>query len=122
MSDIKVGSLDANVNVEVSVTVTNTGSVAGSQTVQVYVSYPAIDLSVPRYQLRGFAKVRDLQPRETRQVSIKLNRNAFSVWDTRKNGWRVNAGGYEVHVGTSSEDLVGKGIVQVDETIHWYGI
>ena len=46
-----------------SVQVTNTGSVSGSEVVQLYISFPTTsDLTHPKLQLKGFVKVYDLAP------------------------------------------------------------
>jgi beta-glucosidase len=87
--------------VTVAVDVTNTGSRAGAEVVQVYVSSPAAAGAPPK-QLRGFAKVA-LQPGETRRVTIALDPRAFSIWDT--GAWRTVRGGYGVLVGDSSANL-----------------
>ena len=89
------------------VDVTNTGPRAGAEVVQVYIAAPSA-ASEPPKQLKGFAKV-SLQPGETKQVSITLDRRAFSMWDTKTSQWTVVPGNYTVLVGDSSRDLPLKG-------------
>ncbi len=91
------------------VDVTNTGPRAGADVVQVYIAAPPAAGEPPK-QLKGFAKV-SLQPGETKQVSVMLDRRAFSIWDTKTSQWTVIPGNYGVLVGDSSRDLPLKGSV-----------
>ena len=87
----------------VTVDVTNTGSVAGADVVQVYLAAPAAAQEPPK-QLRGFAKV-SLAANETRHVSIVIDPEAFSRWDTAANRWVRVPGWYGVLIGDSSRNL-----------------
>ncbi|ATG53011.1 glycosyl hydrolase [Brachybacterium vulturis] len=90
----------------VSATVTNTGERRGAEVVQVYVEMPR-ELHQPPRRLIGFQKVW-LAPGESRQVSITLDPAAtakpFSVWDYGTGDFRIVAGQYTLHAGTSSAD------------------
>lgn len=98
-------------DLRVSLAVTNSGPRSGAEVVQVYIAAPR-DSGEPPKQLKGFAKV-SLQPGETKQVSLTLDRRAFSIWDTRTSQWTVIPGNYSVLVGDSSRDLPLKGSVTV---------
>ena len=87
-----------------TVIVTNTGERAGRDVVQLYVSAPTEGIAVPRRELRAFAKV-DLEPGESRAVQLRLDRRAYSHWDTAISGWRVKGGQYIVAVGRSAHDI-----------------
>ncbi|KAF4321811.1 hypothetical protein BBO99_00004493 [Phytophthora kernoviae] len=66
---------------EVSVTVTNTGAVAGKETVMLFLIQPFRMISVPEVkQLKKFTKVL-LQPGETKVVSFTLTRADWGVFD-----------------------------------------
>ncbi len=90
--------------VEVSVTVTNTGSVAGAEVVQVYVRDPECSAARPVRELKGFAKVA-LEPGESGTATMTLDCRAFAYWSVRHRDWVVEAGDFEIAVGTSSRDL-----------------
>jgi beta-glucosidase len=101
----------ADGKVTVAVDVTNTGSRAGADVVQVYVSAPASAGEPPR-QLKGFAKV-SLNPGETRRVSITVQDRAFSVWNTSAKRWTTVPGQHTVLVGDSSRSLPLRGAISV---------
>jgi beta-glucosidase len=62
----------------------------------------------PPSVLRGFKDV-DLQPGESKTVSIKLSRYDLSIWDVTGQSWMRAEGTYFLSVGTSSRDLRLKG-------------
>jgi beta-glucosidase len=64
--------------VTVMVDVTNTGKTAGKEIVQVYVHDQESGLIRPEKELKGFDKV-ELQPGETKTVSIQLDFRAFAT-------------------------------------------
>ena len=84
--------------------VKNTGTVAGMDTVQLYVRDVETTVFRPEKELKGFAKV-ELQPGESAEVAIELDRRAFAYYDTELKDWHVESGAFEVLVGASSRDL-----------------
>ena len=89
-------------NGKLSVMLTNTGKLAGTEVVQVYVRNLA-DQDGPLKSLRAFQRV-ELAPGEQRQVEIPLPRECFEGWDAATNTMRVVPGRHEVMVGGSSAD------------------
>ncbi|RZZ82620.1 beta-glucosidase [Pseudoxanthomonas winnipegensis] len=87
-----------------SVRVANIGKRAGTQTVQLYLTYPASAGEPPR-QLVGFAQA-TLAPGASAVVEIPVSADAGRIWDAAANGWKRPAGGYLLEVGTSSADIV----------------
>ena len=86
----------------VSVEVSNTGAMAGTEVVQVYIRRPD-DKSGPEKTLRGYATV-SLEPGESRIVNIDMPRESFEVWDTENSRMDVLPGKYELMVGPSSRE------------------
>jgi beta-glucosidase len=86
--------------VTVTARVTNTGRVAGSDAVQLYLDDPAVAGQPPR-QLQGYQKV-TLQPGQSTTVRFKLNGHELSYWNDSANGWVVPVGQFGVYVGDSS--------------------
>jgi beta-glucosidase len=89
--------------VSVSFDVSNTGSVAGAEVAQLYVSDPSAQVDRPERELKGFTKVR-LAPGETRHVTLTLDARAFSYWDTPAHKWIIDPGKFILRVGDSSEN------------------
>lgn len=108
-SDLRV---DANA---VRLSVTNTGSRAGAEVVQLYVSKPRREVFRPEQELKGFAKP-FLEPGERRDVVIPLDDKAFRYFDVRTGVWEVEAGTYELRVGASCEDIRLRGRIEVAGT------
>ncbi len=82
--------------------VKNTGKVAGTEVVQVYMRRPA-DADGPNKTLRGYARV-TLAPGESRDVVIDFPKHLFENWDEKEQEMRVVPGEYELMVGSSSAD------------------
>ena len=84
--------------------VTNTGKMAGKETIQVYVHDCQASLDRPFKELKGFAKV-DLEPGETKTVSIPLDFRAFAFFHPSYRQWVTEDGDFEFLVGASAEDI-----------------
>jgi beta-glucosidase len=89
--------------VPVSFDVTNTGSVAGAEVAQLYVSDPSSTVKRPERELKSFEKVR-LAPGETKHVTLNLDARAFSYWDEAAHKWTIDPGKFVIRVGDSSEN------------------
>ena len=89
---------------KVSVEITNTGPVAGKEIVQVYVHDHKSALMRPPKELKGFAKV-ELEPGETRTVSIPLDFRAFAYYHPGYRRWITEDGAFDILVGASSADI-----------------
>ncbi len=85
---------------EVTATVTNTGSVAGADVAQLYVTDPATSGEPPR-QLEGYQRV-SLAPGQSAQVRFPLDARALSYWDEAANAYVEPHGTYTAYVGDSS--------------------
>ena len=105
----------------VSLTVTNTGSVAGTEIVQLYVAKKNSELFRPAKELKGFARV-TLAPGEKQRITIMLDDKAFRFWNVQSNRWEIEGGEYELLVGASVEDirLCEKISVHGTATVHPY--
>ncbi|ORY56600.1 glycoside hydrolase superfamily [Pseudomassariella vexata] len=90
----------------VTVKVSNTGDRDGKEIAQLYVGIPGDD--VPAKQLRGYEKSL-IAVGETISVDFPLTRRDLSVWDVAAQIWKLQAGEYQLFVGSSSRDLPLKG-------------
>lgn len=89
---------------EVCVDVTNTGSVAGKEVVQLYVSDKNGTAGRPVKELKGFAKVA-LAPGETKTVTMSIDARSLSYFEERIADWYAPTGDYEILVGRASDDI-----------------
>jgi beta-glucosidase len=87
----------------VTFTLKNTGARAGAEVAQVYVALPAAAAEPPK-RLAAFSKVQ-LNPGESREVSLPINPRELSIYDESTNGWKQLPGRYTFMVGGSSKDL-----------------
>ncbi|MEE4542450.1 glycoside hydrolase family 3 C-terminal domain-containing protein [Streptomyces sp. V4-01] len=110
-SDLHVGTLSAGGAATVTATVTNTGSRAGADIAQLYVTQPAASGEPPR-QLEGFARV-DLQPGAAKTVSFPLTQTELQFWNATTNAWATSTGAYGVSVGDSDGNLPLTGTLNV---------
>lgn len=97
-----------NVVATVHAAVTNTGAVAGSEVVQVYVlpstELVASGLPVAPKQLAGFRKL-FLYPGAKGRVDIEISKESLKWFDADADRWRLDKGKYQCLVGTSSREL-----------------
>lgn len=89
----------------VSLKVTNTGKRAGAEVVQAYVHDVTASVDRPIKELKGFEKV-FLNPGETKQVQMKLDKYAFSFYSERENDWVLEPGDFDILVGNSSQNIL----------------
>ena len=97
-------SLTPNELLKVRIDVTNTGKVAGKEVVQLYVRDVESIVARPEKELKAFAKV-DVAPKQTKTVTFTLDREAFWHFDVTRNTWMVEAGDFEILIGSSSRDI-----------------
>ena len=87
---------------QVSATITNTGSVAGSEVPQLYLSLGGpYD---PKVVLRGFERL-SIQPGTSAEFHVDLTRRDLSNWDTASQNWFISEYNKTVYVGSSSRTL-----------------
>ncbi|MFA5057297.1 MAG: glycoside hydrolase family 3 C-terminal domain-containing protein [Opitutaceae bacterium] len=91
-------------NVTVSFDVTNTGARPGATVAQLYLGNPTASVPRPIKELKGFARV-ELQPGETRRITLPLDPRAMSFWDVATHAWKQEPGRFTVDVGHSSADI-----------------
>lgn len=83
-----------------SVTVRNTGSVEGTETVQLYIRDVAASVVRPVKELKGFCKV-TIQPDEQQNVRFFITEKELRFL-TENGRWESEPGAFEVFIGTSS--------------------
>jgi len=88
----------------VKVDITNTGSRAGDEVVQLYISDEYCSVVRPFMELKRFKRI-TLSPGEKKIVTFTLARDAFAFYNPEKNDWQVEPGTFEIMVGSSSQDI-----------------
>ena len=108
----KLGKVSANTQeltpdtqITFTLPVTNTGSVAGAETIQLYISDLQSSVERPVKELKAFRKV-FLQPGETKQVSLTIDRSALSFYNDQTGQWTAEPGEFKALIGTSSKNLI----------------
>ena len=91
--------------VTAKVTVKNTGSVAGKEAVQLYVSAPAGTLDKPVKELKAYGKTKELAPGETQELTLTFPTSELASFDEEASAWKVDAGTYTFLFGASSRDI-----------------
>lgn len=102
-SDCQVVSQD-DYNVTVEVIITNTGSVPGSEIVQLYVEKLDSKIHRAQQELKAFKKVA-LAPQQSKTVTLKLDRRCFAFFSSQFKEWQVEAGEYRLNIAASSRDI-----------------
>ncbi|HUA64232.1 MAG TPA: glycoside hydrolase family 3 C-terminal domain-containing protein [Alphaproteobacteria bacterium] len=90
----------------VSADVTNTGSRAGAEVVQLYITAPSSPVKRPGKQLAGFRRV-ELQPGETKTVEFELpfSEQAFWYWNPDARKFVIQPGTAKILIGNSSANI-----------------
>jgi beta-glucosidase len=108
----KLGKVSANTqeltpNTQITFTlpVTNTGAVAGAETIQLYISDLEASVERPVKELKAFRKI-FLQPGETQQVSLTIDRSALSFYNDQTGQWTAEPGEFKALIGTSSKNII----------------
>jgi beta-glucosidase len=104
--NLSVSPQTGNLNepVTVSFDLKNTGHREAAEVAELYVGESHPSVPRPVKELKGFAKV-NLKPGESKRVTLKLDRRAFSFYDVKKNDWTAEAGEFTILVGGSSDNI-----------------
>ncbi|QPG75287.1 hypothetical protein FOA43_002638 [Brettanomyces nanus] len=102
--DLKVTVNDTTVTA--SFTVANSGDkYTGKEAIQLYVASLNPSVIRPVKELKAFAKT-ELKPGESQVIRLSLNlKEACSYFDEYEDKWCLEAGKYQIQVGSSSDDI-----------------
>ncbi len=87
-----------------SVDVTNTGSRAGAETIQLYISDTKASVKRPAKELKNFAKIY-LEPGQTKTVTFTVRPSDLAFFDAGAHAWKAEPGEFRAHVGAASDDI-----------------
>lgn len=102
-----------------TITVKNTGSVAGKEAVQLYVTAPEGGLEKPAFELKGFAKTKELAPGETQTLTINVDKYTLASFNEATSAWETAAGTYKVMFGANAADIRGTGEYRLKKAESW---
>jgi beta-glucosidase len=105
ISGLKLSSTKFNKSITATVNVKNTGTVAGKEVVELYLSAPSTRIDKPESELKGFAKTKLLQPGESQTLTFVLDAMSLASFDTLASSWVADAGKYTVKAGSSSKNI-----------------
>lgn len=84
-------------------TVANTGSVAGKEVAQVYISAPEVNLKKPTIELKSFAKTNLLAAGASQKLTFTIPADLLASFDEVNNKWIIEAGTYKAYISPSSD-------------------
>ncbi|MBN1599149.1 MAG: glycoside hydrolase family 3 C-terminal domain-containing protein [Bacteroidales bacterium] len=104
-SDLKLSEevITPDGSVEVNVKIKNTGDVAGTEVVQLYIRDKISSVTTPVKSLRGFQRI-VLKPGEEGTVAFKLGFEELALWNSEMNR-EVEEGEFTIMVGSASDDI-----------------
>ena len=113
---VKVGK---DGSVTASITVTNTGSAAGKEAVQLYVSAPAGGLVKPAFELRAFAKTDELKPGASQTLTMTVDPYTLASFNEATSAWETAAGEYVARFGASAADIRATAAFKIAKPQSW---
>jgi beta-glucosidase len=99
---LKKKKIRAKESTQAEIDVTNTGSRAGTETVQLYIRDLVSSVTRPIKELKGFRKI-ELQPGETKTAAFDITPESLAFFDINMK-YVVEPGDFEIMAGNSSRD------------------
>lgn len=116
--DIKCDKAEAVDNgFEFEFTVTNTGEIAGKETVELYLNKPCGKLGNPKRELVGFAKTELIEPNGSQKVTMSVDMYQLTSYDDC--GSTNNASSYVTQKG-KYDFYVGKNVREAEKVFTYY--
>jgi beta-glucosidase len=103
-TEFKYENLKVNLSdnsIVATVDVTNIGDMKGEEVIQLYIGLENSKIDRPKKLLKGFKKV-EIEPKETKNVSLAVNKNDLAYYNPKTNNWEVEKMKYCIFVGPSS--------------------
>ena len=99
--------------IDVSLTVTNSGTKKGKEVVEVYFQSPYTDYDMANgiekasVELCGFAKTKELNPGESQEIKISVERSELATYDSKvTKSYLLEAGDYYLTLGNNAHDAL----------------
>lgn len=101
-----------NGQIKLKVNVTNSGNYDGDEVVQVYFRQPASVQNRPLQSLVAFQRV-PLKKGESKEISFEIPVSKLRHFDSKRGGYVVEKGNYELMVGSSSDHIKEKATIEI---------
>lgn len=95
--------INAQESIRIEAVVSNTGTIAGDEVVQLYLSDRYASMTRPVKELAGFKRI-TLKPGERKKVIFEVQASQMAFLD-RDMRWKIEKGAIDVEIGSSSEDI-----------------
>ncbi len=95
--------INAQESIRIEAVVSNTGTIAGDEVVQLYLSDRYASMTRPVKELAGFKRI-TLKPGERKKVVFEVQASQMAFLD-RDMCWKIEKGAIDVEIGSSSEDI-----------------
>ena len=112
-SDLQV---ESGATISVSFTVKNTGSVAGKEIAQLYVTAPEGTLEKPSKELKAFAKTALLEPGASETITLEINPESLASYDDKKHAWILDRGTYTLSIADNIASSKLKATLEIEAT------
>ena len=89
---------------QVKLSVKNLGNMEADEVVQLYVSRPETKIERAEKELEAFERV-TIAAGKTQNVTLEFPVSELAHWDMEKNGWVIEPGKVQIHVGSASDDI-----------------
>ncbi|WP_299092620.1 glycoside hydrolase family 3 protein [uncultured Metabacillus sp.] len=99
--------------INISITVTNIGDFDGDEVVQLYVSCENSRVKRPLKTLKGF-KRHFIEKGQSKVITFTLNKDDLAFWDVTRGRYCIEAGYYNIMVGSSSDHIHLSGQLYID--------
>lgn len=111
-----------NDKVKISLSVTNTGDRSGKEVIQAYYSAPVGTLGNPAYEMGAFGKTPELEPGESCTLELSFDVADMASYDDsgatgHENSYVLEAGDYEIYVGSTVKEIEPVTTYTVDELV-----
>ncbi len=110
MAKASAAKVDKLKPVDVSFTVKNTGAKAGAEVTQLYIHKVNSEIDRAVKELKGFSKV-FLNAGQSVTVKLPVKWQDLAYWSEKQHDWVVEPGAYEIEIGSSSDNIKSKIII-----------